>query len=128
MAVKLEQLKLENLAVVDPRIEAMFQKHVKTLVDDVMNRPGEKQKRKLLLEFEITPVIELDKDTGECHVEEVKVSLIGKSKVPTFQTRGFPMKVTKGGLLFNREIPEDLHQPSIFGEGDGEAKEDKEKK
>jgi hypothetical protein len=119
--VKLEKLTLETIGIVDPRIEGMFQKHVRQIVDDVMNRPAEPAARKLTLEFLVTPVIREDPDTGESQCDEVKVSFEGKSKVPTFRTRAFPMKVSRAGLQFNREIPEDLHQPSIFDDDPREA-------
>lgn len=115
MGVKLEKLSLETLGVVDPRIEAMFQKHIRNIVDDVLNRPGDAGERKLILEFSVRPQVEVNPETGEATCDEIKLSLVGKSKVPTHQTRAFPMKLIKGqGLAFNREIPEDLHQPSLY--------------
>ena len=94
----------------------MFQKHVKHILDDVENRQGEAKARKLHLEIEIKPVIERDKETGDCRVEEIRFDLKGKAKVPDYQTRSYPMKITSQGLFFNREIPEDLHQPSLIPE------------
>lgn len=114
MPVNYESLQLATLGTVNPNIEAMFQKHVRNIVDDVMNRPAEKKERKLLLELTVAPIVVENENTGERECHEVWVNLRAKSKIPTFQTRNYQMKVTKGGLLFNKEIPEQLHQPSLI--------------
>lgn len=58
MAVKLEKLTLATLNIVDPRIEKMFQKHIRQVMEDVNNRPGEAKRRKITLTFDLTPVID----------------------------------------------------------------------
>ena len=116
-AVKLEQLKLETLGVVDPKIEVLFQKHVRHVVEDCMNRPHDGTARTISVEFALTPIP--NPDDGSC--DEVHVAVAAKSKVPTFRTKAFPMRPTKAGLLFNREVPENLDQPALgFNEGDDE--------
>lgn len=110
MGVQLEQLSLASLETLDPRIEVLFQKHVQQISNDCINRPREKSKRKLILEFYVEPVC--DPDTGEC--EEVRVSIEGKSKLPVFRTKAFPMAVSKAGLRFNSEVPDNLNQPGLF--------------
>lgn len=103
MAVQLEGLSLATLEVLDPRIEVLFQKQVQLIANDCMNRPREKAKRKLIFEMQFEPMV--DPDTGEC--EEVKVSIDGKSTLPPFRTRPYPMHVTKAGLKFNSEVPDE---------------------
>lgn len=125
MGVNLEKLSLATVGVVDPRVEKMFQKHVRHILDDVSNRPGEPAKRTLTLELEMTPVIERDKDTGECTVETIRVGVKGKTKTPVYQTKAYPMKITNNGLFFNREIPERLDQPSLIPDEPSEVREPK---
>ena len=103
MPVQLEGLSLKTLEILDPRIEVLFQKQVQLISNDCMNRPREKTKRKLIFEMQFEPVV--DPDTGEC--EEVKVSINGKATLPPFKTRQFPMQVSKAGLRFNSEIPDE---------------------
>lgn len=116
MPVNLEKLQLATLGVVEPKLEAMFQKHVMNIVNDCLNRPGEKDKRSLTLKFDIIPVIEIDKESGQLTCDEVRIQFKGESKVPTYRTKAFPMKLSRGGLMFNREIPEQLNQPSLVND------------
>ena len=105
MPAILEGLTLGSLESLDPRIEVLFQKHVQQITQDCMNRPREKTKRRLVFEILFEPSV--DPDTGEC--DEVKVTLEGKSKLPVFRTRSFPMQATKAGLRFNAESPDDIN-------------------
>ena len=57
MPVQLEGLSLKTLETLDPRIEVLFQKHVQQISNDCMNRPREKSKRKLILEFFVVILI-----------------------------------------------------------------------
>ena len=107
--VELQKLKLETLAQLDPRIELLFQKHLQNIAQDCIHRPGEKSTRRLMLEFFVEPV--LDTDTGDC--EHVKVSVEGKSKVPVFRTKTFPMDVSNDGFRFNSYVPDNLDQPAL---------------
>lgn len=113
MALELAELTLETLNELDPRIELLVKKHLRHIAADCMARPTEKNKRRLMLEFFVEPV--LDHETGDC--VEVKLQIKAKSKVPDFQTREFPMRVDRDGFQFNRQIPEDLDQPSLFENG-----------
>ena len=103
MAVQLEQLTLATLETLDPKIELLFQKQLQLITNDCMNRPNEKKKRKLIFEMEFEPVP--CPDSGEC--EEVKVSIDGKSSLPPFRTREFPMRPSKAGLRFDAQVPDD---------------------
>ena len=122
MPVKLDKLTLATLNIVDPRIEKMFQKHIRQVMEDVNNRPGEAKPRKMTLTFDLTPVIERNRDTGDCYVDTIRVALKAPpAKLPDFTTKGFPMKITANGLFFNKEIPEDLHQPSLIPDETADA-------
>jgi len=109
MPIELTQLSLSSLEQLDGRIEALFQKHLAFLSSDCMNRPGDKTPRKLSLELSIVP--QTDPATGEC--DDVFVSIEAKSKVPTYKTKEYPLRVSRGGLLFNADIPDAIDQTSI---------------
>lgn len=93
------------------RIDKLLAMHLARIAQDCMNRPGDKTKRKVTLEFEVSPVE--DPETREC--EHCKVAIECKSKVPTYRSKVFQMRVTKGGLLFNKDFPDSLHQAPLNG-------------
>jgi len=108
--VKLAGLSLNTLATLEPRIETVFQRHLANIAQDCMNRPGEKTSRKIILEMEITPV--MDPDTNDC--DYCKITVKAKSKVPVHQTKAFQLSPNKTGFQFNSEVPENLKQPGLF--------------
>lgn len=110
--VTLQPLKLESLGDIDPRVESLFLKHLMRLSQDCMDRPRDTAKRKVMLEFTFVP--DVDPDTGEC--DEAKMTIEAHSKVPTYRTKSYPVRLTKNGFLFNSEVPEDLNQPGLFAD------------
>lgn len=112
-------LVFEHLAELDDgRIDLLFKKHVARITADCIDRPSDDSKRTVTLEIHATPI--LSKDDGIC--ETVHVEIECKSKVPTYRSRKFEMRATKGQLLFfNRDFPEDLDQPSMFPDKEGDA-------
>lgn len=114
MAKRVEQVPLnfENLADLDAgRIGKLLQKHIKRAAADCIDRPGDKKARKVTLQFTMKPVMNSDGDADTAHVE-----IQCKSDVPTNVSMTFPMLLSgKDGLLFNKDFPEELHQPALPG-------------
>ncbi len=108
--VKLEQLRLDTLGTLEPRLEAVFQRHLASIAQDCINRPREKNKRKIVIEMTIEPV--QDPETGEC--EHCNISVEARSKVPTHRTKSFQLAPSKAGFRFNSEVPENINQPGLF--------------
>lgn len=109
------QLNFENLVELDEgRINRLLMRHIQRISQDCMDRPTDKTKRKVILEFTAEPVY--DPDTREC--ESVKVEIECKSKVPVFRSKTFQMRVTKAGLRFNPDFPDQLDQPSLYPKED----------
>lgn len=103
-------LNFETLTELDSgKINMLVTRHLALIANDCMNRPGDKNKRKVTLEFYAEPILEED---GQC--ERCKIEVECKSKVPTFRSRRFEMRVTKGGFLFNKDFPSELDQPSLY--------------
>lgn len=110
-AVRFEQLKLNTLADLDGRIEALFQKHLSIIAADCMSRPTDETARKLKLEFELIPVSD-PADPTVC--DQVTLSVSGESTVPKYRTKTFQLCPTKAGFKFNHDLPEDIDQAALF--------------
>jgi hypothetical protein len=103
------QLDFSNLAHLDNgKIDLLLRRHIARIAMDCMDRPGDKSPRKVSLEFSCVPIPD---DDGSC--ESVRVEIEAKSKVPTHRSKPYHMRVTKGGLLFNQDFPEDLDQQPL---------------
>ncbi len=113
--VELEALRLDTLPELDPRIGALFERQVAVIAQDCMNRPADAAPRTITLEFKIVPIAEVRGEHIEC--ARVDVSVDCKAKVPTFKSATYPLEVNKAGLKFNRDIPEELDQPSLYPQG-----------
>lgn len=115
MPVELVQLNLQHLVLLDPRIGAMVEADLATIARDCMNRPTDTRARKLVLQFEITPVPDIDpQDSQSVSCDRVQVSLQSKTTLPNRKTAVFPMDVSKGGMRFNADLPSNLDQQTLF--------------
>ena len=94
----------------DGLIDQVLRRHLMAVAQDCINRPADKTKRKVTLEFTVSPV--LNQQTRECEIAQVEIEC--KSKVPVHRSAIYPMRVSKGGLLFNQDFPESLHQGSLL--------------
>ncbi len=104
------QLDFSNLSELDNgRVDRLLRFHLQRMSADLLSRPREKGKRKVTLEFSIVPVCN---DEGEC--ETAMVEIEAKGKVPLYRTKAYEMRVTNNGLLFNRDFPDAIEQPSLF--------------
>ncbi len=113
MPIKTEELRLDTIGQLDPRMEKLFQSHIQRICADCRNRPTDKTVRKLVFQFDVEPVV--DPETGEC--EQVNLTVEAQSKVPNWRTRTFPMAITGKGLEFNAHTPDALDQSNLFDDG-----------
>lgn len=92
------------------KIAKLLKRHLTQVAQDCVNRPADDSARKVMLQFEFRPI--LDPDTRECDL--VKCEIECKSKVPTFRSKKYEMRVHRSGFAFNADFPDDLDQPSLF--------------
>jgi hypothetical protein len=97
----LTKLTFETLPQLDGKLSPLLDKHLQAVANDCINRPTDPTARKVVIEFNFTPVA--DPQTGEC--DDVDLVVEAKSKVPVFKTRGYRMRVTRGGMGFNADDP-----------------------
>lgn len=108
-------LDFTNLAHLDEgRINKVLAMHLSRIAGDCINRPGDKTKRKVSLEFTVTPIIE--PDTGDC--TEAKIEVECKSKVPVHKSKPYAMRVSNRGFSFNADFPDSIDQKPLFNEGE----------
>lgn len=108
-------LDFTNLGHLDEeRINRLLKFHISNIARDCINRPGDKTKRKVTLEFYVSPIP--DPDTGEATTAGVQIEC--KSKVPVFRSKRYEMRLSNAGLTFNADFPDDIDQPSLFPKDD----------
>ena len=116
MPTQLQQLSFDSLAELDDgRINRLVKHHLARIASDVIDRPADKTARKVTIDFIVKPIIQPD---GEC--DEAAVEIECKSKIPTYRTKKYTMRATKGGLAFNRDFPDELDQTSLYGDDAGD--------
>ena len=104
------QLKFATLAdLADGTIDVLLQKQLARIAADCLDRPGDKTKRVVMLEFIPEPVVGQD---GGC--DHAKLTIECKAKVPVHRTRPYEMQATKAGFLFNVDDEESLDQEHLF--------------
>ena len=114
MSQNLTKLTFASLGLLDGKLEPLLDKHMAAIASDCINRPGDVTPRKVVMEFVVTPVI--DPSTNEC--DDVDLVVECKSKVPVYRTRGYRMRVTRGGLGFNADSPDNPNQQTLFREAE----------
>lgn len=109
------QLTLASLNVLDHGVVAKaFQKHLDRLVKDMQDRPADKTKRKLTIEFTFAPVMDEDRE-----LESVRSEVEFKSKVPVMRSREMSFGVKRTGqLYFAPDSPDNPDQRSLLTEDD----------
>lgn len=117
MAVQLVPLEFSTLDDLDDgRISAILKQHIQRVASDCDDRPGDPTVRKIVMEFQIKPLMS---DGGDC--DEVEVHIEIKSKVPTHRSKRIPMTLSKTGFKFNRDVAEELDGQRLpFNEDDDE--------
>jgi hypothetical protein len=109
---KPEELELDfgNLEALDKgKINNLLKFHLQRATTDCIARPHEKSPRKVTLEILITPQPEADEDI----LERAEVKIECKSKVPTYRSRAYEMRVGRNGLRFNKDFPDTLDQAPL---------------
>ncbi len=122
MATKVVEVPLDftNLTKLDDgRIDKLLKHHLSIAARDCINRPGDKNARKVTLEFICKPQANPEGDA-----ETASVELECKSKVPIYRSRSFEMRLNNGGFTYNQDFPNDLSQPSLFPDGESQEETD----
>jgi hypothetical protein len=111
MPVVTENLRLDSIKDIDPRVEGVFQYHVERARADCLNRPADKTERKVILEVSFEPV--MDPESREC--DAVNMTIKARSKVPDHASATYKLGVDakRKGLFFNVDNPEDIDQHTI---------------
>ena len=113
--IKYNKITFAGLAEFEITVELVFQKIMQDLFKDCINRPYDKTKRKCKLTFCIEPV--LDESTGQ--LDHCKIVVEGRPGIPLYRTKPIPVLVDHHGLAsYNRDLPPDLDQQSLFNPGD----------
>ena len=97
------------------KIAALLKRHMQNVAMDCMNRPHDKNKRKVTLEFLFSPVPDTE-DQNLC--DHVDCEIECKSKLPTFRSATMQMRPHASGFIFNQDFPEDLNQQPLFSESE----------
>jgi hypothetical protein len=108
------QLTLKNIQDLDGGKAALTFNHaVRAAIRDLTDRPGDKSKRRVLMQVNLTP--KLDRTTGALDTVLVQFQVV--TKIPVQQTLEYPMLPAGDGVLhFQPESPLDPRQPGLdFG-------------
>ncbi len=104
------QLSLETLDKFDfGKASIAWQKGLERVVRDLLDRPGDTNKRTVTLEAVIKPVRQQDGDVVDAEVEFVVVA-----KIPPHRTHPRPLVVSLGGQLFFEELAPDNPRQSTL--------------
>ena len=111
-------LTLETLKDLDMgRVSVAFQLELQRIVLDCIDRPGDKNPRKVTIEMKVTPIVD---DTGSCEGASGEFSV--KSSVPQRKSKPYHFRANKkGALVFSEESPDNADQ-TTFGDMDSEGR------
>lgn len=116
MGRNLIQLSFDGLSKLDDeRVSKVLLFHLQRIAQDCIARPGDKTKRRVLMEFQARPQIG---DDGSCESAHIQIEI--RSKVPTHRSKPYEMQVGREGFKFNQDFPEDLESQSLFPKTEGE--------
>lgn len=114
MAIQEMNLTFKSLeSLYDGRIAMLLKRHMAMVAQDCINRPSDKTKRKVTLEFCFQPIPNPD-DASDCDRVDCEVEC--KSKLPVYRSRPIQMRPHNSGFIFNQDFPEDINQQSLFNE------------
>jgi hypothetical protein len=89
-----------------------FEQHVRRAAIDCMDRPADATARKVVLELELTPVMD---QAGEC--TEVNARFKAASAVPKHQTKLYSLGLRRNGVLvFNPDSPDHIDQTTFLSD------------
>ncbi|MGD9644277.1 MAG: hypothetical protein AB7U73_01105 [Pirellulales bacterium] len=105
----LQSVSLANLDRLDPKLQAAFHTHLRRAVQDCLDRPGEKKSRRVLMELDVTPILDED---GGC--SRVHADFNFRDKLPDRRSRTYELIATRNGsLIVNEHSPENPDQMTI---------------
>jgi hypothetical protein len=112
-------LSLESLHEFDfGKASVTFAAHLKNAVRDILDRPGDKTARSVVMEVKIAPVLHQDGD-----VVDANVQFLFSVKIPKFSTAERPLIVSRqGDLFFQPDAPDNPRQSTL---GDAKGLEDR---
>ncbi len=107
-----KQLTMSNLHLLDNgKAVAAINHALRQCSLDVLDRPGEKAVRKVVIEIEQTPKL----DTVTAALDTVQTRFRIKTTLPIRQTVHYPMLVNEDGVLgFSPNSPQDPRQGDLF--------------
>lgn len=107
-------LNLANIANLDlGTVDAVFKAVLRKIVSDLNDRPNDKTKRKVKIEFGFIPV----PDASGRDLEEVGVDVQITDSLPKTKTKVFRMlPKADGTLVFNADFADEPHQEPMFGD------------
>lgn len=105
-------LSLANIDKLDlGTVDAVFKATLKRVVSDLNDRPNDKTKRKIKIEFGLVPV----PDSAGRDLEEVGVEVTVTDSLPKTKTKTFRMlPKADGSLVFNADFSGEPHQEPMF--------------
>ena len=106
-------LDLSNLKDFDfGKADAAFNKCLENAVRDLLDRPGDKTARKVVLQVELTPIIQQDGD-----VVDADVNFQCLAKLPAYRTANRPAAIDRQGhLVFQPDAPDNPRQETLIEE------------
>ena len=118
------QLNLKELLTLDGgKVHLAFMHALQQATRDVIDRPGDKTKRKVTLFVELTPNLSEDNAV----LDTVSAQFRVKTDVPVRRSRAYPMLPTdEGALLFSEHAPMDPRQTDFAFDASRAAEEDQE--
>lgn len=115
----LQQLKLETLDQLDDgRVAIAFAQNLKSIIQDCMDRPGDKRPRKVTLVLSAVPQVAND---GSC--EGISTEFEIKQTRPNQRSKAYSLAANKAGhLIFSSTNAEDVRQTTIHDNVDADGK------
>ncbi len=107
-------LKLETLsALAHGKVGVAFDREIKRLVRDCIDRPSDDRARVVTLQITVTPTAVVDGQSVTC--EGAKAVAKVRSKVPDYETQEIDLGVREnGGAVFSPTCPENHRQIEMF--------------
>ena len=109
-------LRLDTLGNFDyGKAAVAWSEAVKRIVQDMLDRPGDKTKREVVLRMTAQPVLEQSGDVVDAEVE-FEIS----AKVPKWRTAGSKTGLAKGGQMYFQELASDNPRQRTIDEAGAE--------
>lgn len=107
-------LDLQALTLLDMgKVNALFLRAMENVARDLSGRPTDESARKVEVVFSFRPV------ASDGMLEETRMEVVVKTKVPAQRTREYSMGITpKGQAVFNVDAPDNCNQETLDMEDD----------